>query len=472
MSEKKSATEIDKKVPPNVEESEAFVIGSMLIDGDSQEKAFERLRPEDFYTKIYELIFKAMTKLSEKNITIDLMSVANTLKKAGQLPDVVGGNDLTYAIEMISTPLHVDHHISLIKDASILRKLLTGSHRITQKCLAADAESREVLESAEKMIYEISDMGMGTGLEKADAAVHEAMEIIERVHLKKSHITGMPTGFIELDRITSGFQPGNMITLGARPSMGKTSLALDIVRHTLLKEKKPVAFFSLEMSKTEVINRITSCISGVELKRLQTGQFKQEKWKEIMKAAEAIGDSQFYIDCSASNSTSINIRSSCRRLASQVRRAGSELSLIVVDYIQLISTSSKTESRQMQVSEISRSIKAMAMDLKVPVLVLSQLNRQTEEQGRSGRPRLSDIRESGSIEQDSDIVMFIYREALYKKGSSPEDQAKTKLIIAKHRNGACGEVDLYFRWWITSFIDLEKKVANSPEDFPRSSDEN
>jgi len=448
---------LDTKAPPHMLEAEKAVIGSMLLDREAIVEAASRLSKTDFYDPRHSLIFGLICELEQKGRPIDVTVVGAEIKGKREA-ETIGVDYLVEVMNGVSTPAHIKTYCEYVKNASIRRELINSCIRIQSECYDQDTEPRETLEKAEKMIHAISDVDGVSGLEPIDAAMSDAIQSIQELHDKKRTVTGLSTGFKKLDRITSGFHRGNLIVLAARPGVGKTSLALDVILHSVMRGK-PVAFFSLEMSREEIMLRALSSVSGIPLYQIRNGQVQPEDLKTLaIKGEELTGKQAMYADCSTLNITPSRLRSSCRKLSGKLAREGKPLSLIVVDYLQLMSSQGKRyESRQAEVADISRSLKALAMDLKVPVMALSQLNRNTEERGGDGKPRLSDLRESGAIEQDADMVCFLWREFMYKTGAAPEDRAKTKLIIAKHRNGPLGEIDMTFVEKLTKFVEVESE---------------
>jgi len=447
------------RVPPHSKEDELFVLGSVMLDKDVMAEIFEVLQPDDFYFDSHKTIFGICSRLFLSNVPVDLQSVASELQRTNR-----GGIEvLTEAVDCVSTTIHGVHHAHAVRGYSILRRLISSCSGLMESCYAHEDEPGDILERAEKEIFRISDSKLSSKLKIIGPDLHEFHEQLEKIYENRSPATGLPSGFRDLDDMTGGFQDGNLVMLAARPGMGKTSLALDITRHAVLSGI-PVAFFSLEMTKQEIMMRLLSAMSGVGVFQLRTGRFRPADWLLIQQASARLYESELYLDSSSFSVTPISIRSASRRLASKMAREGKKLGLVVVDYLQLMSSkASRYESRQSEVADISRSLKAMAIDLEVPVLALSQLNRQTEEAGRSGRPRLSDLRESGALEQDSDLVMFIYRQAFYKSSTTDDEKSAAKLIVAKHRNGRLGEVDLFFERELTRFRAVEKVQSEEPE---------
>lgn len=449
-------------VPPHSLEAENAVIGCMLIDREALESSLEQLGEDSFYDPNIVKVFAAIKRVFIDGSVVDIITLADELKKSEAFESVGGAEFLTHAINFVSTAAHINDYIRIVKEKHVLRNLLKSCQMITAECLNNQDAPSEILERAERYIYQAADRTVTSNLEDAYIGIHETIEMIEKMHERKDGISGVESGFKSLDMFTAGFQPGNLIIIAARPGMGKSALAVDIIRHNVIKKKKAVAFFSLEMTRPEIFMRMMSASSHVPLYQIRHGFTKGESWTAVMKSAEAIAEAPIYMDCTSAAMSALNIRSAARRLASSLARKKQRLGMIVVDYIQLLSSPGKwNDNRQTEVAAISRGLKILAIDLNIPVIALSQLNRETEQAGRNGRPRLSDLRESGAIEQDSDLVMFIYREGLYKTASTDEEKAKTKLLIAKHRNGGLGEIDLFFRKEITSFAEITKQDSSS-----------
>lgn len=442
-------------IPPHSLDAEQAVLGCALVEQDAVESTLEILKHGDFFEPRYALVYSAIKDLATGNRGIDVVSVALELSRRNQLEQVGGAATLTSMVNLVTSTLHVRDYADQVKQYSTLRRLITKCNEVVADCYAHELEPKVIIEKAESAIYRIAESSIGIQLTKASDILHDVIDGIEAAQKRELAVTGVPTGFPRLDALTSGLQPGNMVTLAARPGVGKSAMSTDIARHVSVNNGTGVAFFSLEMTKTEILMRMLSAMTGISNFCLRTGSFPPSKWVDIGLATDAIADAPLYVDSTAQSITPLTIRTSSRKIDSQMRRAGKKLGLIVIDYLQLIATSGKRyESRQAEVADVSRSLKALALDLNVPILALSQLNRQTEDRTRDGKPRLSDLRESGSIEQDSDLVMFLWREAMYKTGPQADiDRSKTKLIIAKHRNGPQGDIDFDFRGEITSFLE-------------------
>jgi len=446
------------KLPPYDQEAEDLALGCMMLNKQALDRGLEQLTAGDFYVETRKMVFETITSLYSRNVEVDASTVIVELQKQKRLEPIGGTEVILRMPTIVTTPAHIDFYIEQIKNYSMLRSLLAMTSEVAKDCYECTDDPQAVVDKAEKLVYAISD-DRKSKTELLNDVLFEAMDRLDGLVKGKQEFTGTPTGFKKFDLMTSGLQPGNMVILAARPSMGKTSLALDIVRNVILKAKKPVIFFSLEQSKVEIGNRLLSAQSRLPLWKIQTGKIFGLEMTKLTEAHEKYSECKLYIDCTSAV-TPIGLRSTCRRIAGKLNSEKNPLGLIVIDYLQLLSGSNKRhDNRQSEVSEISRSLKALAMDLNVPIMALSQLNRQTEETTRAGRPRLSDLRESGSIEQDADLVAFIYREAMYRTGATDDEKALAKLQIAKHRNGPLGEVDLYFQRECSSFVELEKEES-------------
>lgn len=443
-----------EKAPPHSTEMEMAVLGSMMLDKEACEVALESLKPGDFFEARNEIVFRAIADLYQRNKGISVISVAEELRAKSKLVAIGGAEHLADSVNSTATPAHIPWYIEHVKNYSTLRSLIRSCSEVIQDCYENGEEPKEILEKAEKQLYAISDGG-GSNIQAMSEFLHESVELIEKLQKKELPAAGVTTGYPSLDKITSGFQPGNLIILAARPGVGKTAAAIDVILHNTIKKSSPSVFFSLEMSKQEITNRMLSSLSGIGLFSIRNGFFSDDRWPDIVKAQEALYNAPLYMDCTSFNLSPMSIRSSARRLATKLARDGKPLSLVVVDYLQLMASSTKRyENRQAEVADISRSMKALAMDLKIPVIALSQLNRNTEERGGDGRPRLADLRDSGAIEQDADMVLFLWREKMYKPDATDEERAETKLIIAKHRNGPLGEINMKFIKEQTKFVEV------------------
>ncbi len=441
------------KLPPQSIEAEQSVLGSILLDKKAIVKIADILKPDDFYRDVHKFIFETMLELFEKNEPIDLMSVSNRLEEKKQLEKLGGSGYLTELVNSVPTAANVVHYAKVVQKKKMLRDLIEAAHNITSLSYQEVEEIERVLDQAEKSIFAVSQRSLKQFFIPIKPALEEAFERIDALHKHEGGtLRGLPTGFTDLDNYLAGLQKSDYIILASRPSLGKTTLALDIARNIAVNEKIPVGLFSLEMSSSQVVDRLLCAQANIDLWRLRTGRLsskgKENDFTKIQEAIGALSESPIYIDDSPS-STVMEIRTKARRL-----QAETGLGLIIVDYIQLILPLNIRESSVQQMTEISRSLKALARELDVPLLAISQLSRAAEQ--RSPRiPRLADLRESGSLEQDADVVLLIYREDLDLKDSERKNIAD--ISIAKHRNGPIGQVELYFDQDCVSFKNLEKR---------------
>lgn len=434
-----------RSLPHNIEAEQA-VIGSMLIDKSSIAEATETLNSEDFYKDYHKVLFGAIYELFQKDIPLDMITLIEHLRVNGKLDNCGGISYITEISNSIPTTANLSSHIKIVKDKSILRKLIRSSTEIIEESYKGGGQVENVIDLAEKKIFNIAENRTTSDFEPMNAVLERGFLEIERLFNNKGEITGVPTGFPELDAKTSGFQKGDMILVAARPSMGKTTFALNIAQYAALRAGKSVAVFSLEMSKEQLAYKLLCAEANVDMLKLRTGDLEDKDWENIAKASGPLAASKIYIDDTAGVSV-MEMRSKCRRLKMEYG-----IDLIVIDYLQLMSGSRASESRQQEVSEISRSIKALAKEMKCPVIALSQLSRAPEQRA-DHRPMLSDLRESGSIEQDADVVMFLYRDEYYNKET--EDKNIAECIIAKQRNGPTGTVKLTWLGQYSKFARLD-----------------
>ena len=374
--------------------------------------------------------------------------------------DVGGAMYLTELTNLLPTAANVDHYARVVKEKAILRQLISVATRVVSSAYSQQEDVAALLDDAEHSIFAIAQAKAEKGFMAVSELVHDVIEMVTKLYEHKSHVTGVSTGFTELDTMTSGFQPSNLIIVAGRPSMGKTSFALNIAEYAAIHDKKPVAIFSLEMSREELMMRLLCSQARVDMHKVRRGYLDKKYWNTLTASAGQIAEAPIYIDDSSGLSI-MEMRARSRRLAAELSAKGTPLSMIVVDYLQLMRGAGKVESRQQEISEISRNLKGLARDLRVPVIALSQLSRRPEEKGREGRPQLSDLRESGAIEQDADMVAFIFREEVYK----PQDldvQGKAKILIAKQRNGPTGEFELAFIREYTKFENLAPSGIPEP----------
>lgn len=438
------------KLPPQNQEAEESVLGSIIIDNDSLIKIADLLSPDDFYFPKHRYIYEAILDLYSKNAPIDIVSLTNRLQEKNLLDEIGGVSFLTALVNKTPTSAHIEHYANIVHQKKILRDLINASYKIAELGWNESDDINNILDQAEQTIFSISQHSFTQNFIALKDELVKAFERIDQLQKGGGKLRGIPTGFEGLDNYLSGLQPSDLIILGARPSIGKTSLALDIARHAALKENVAVGIFSLEMSRDQVVDRLIAAESSVDLWKIRTGHLSSEgeinDFTLIQDAFNRLSEAPIYIDDAAAP-TVMQMRTMARRL-----QAEKNLGLIIVDYLQLITPLSTKESAVQQYSEISRSLKSLARELNVPILALSQLSRAVE-QRTPPIPRLSDLRETGSLEQDADVVLFIYREDKYYENSERKNIAD--VIIAKHRNGPLGRTSLYFNEQIASFRTLE-----------------
>ena len=437
-----------KRILPHNIEAEKSVISSMLMGNDAIEVAAEMLTGEDFYQRQYGIVFDAILELYNSGSAVDLVTVQEQLKKKN-VPDEI--SDMDFIRELFktqSTSVNIKSYAGIVSEKSLLRKLIKTSEEVENACYLDNGPTEATLEEAEKKLFKVFQQKNGKDFVPIRQVVLEQLENIEKASKTKGNITGLPTGFTDLDYKTAGFQNSDLIILAARPATGKTSFVLNIAEYMALKKNKAVAIFSLEMSKQQLVNRLFSMGARIDSTALRTGALKDEEWGRLVESAGIIGNSRLIID-DTPGITVRELRSKCRKY--QLEHG---LDIVIIDYLQLMSGSGRSsESRQQEISDISRSLKLLARELNVPVIALSQLSRAVESRTEH-RPMLSDLRESGAIEQDADIVMFLYRDELYNKDS--DKKGITELIIAKQRNGPIGTVDLVWLSDYTKFTGMEK----------------
>lgn len=436
---------LEERIPPQAIDAEMAVLGSMLLDSEAVETAFEILKPEHFYKEAHQKIFAAMKNLVDRSQAIDLVTLSEELKRSNLLTQLGGEIYLTQLVDKVATSAHVKHYAEIVYKKFVVRDLIRTATGLVQRCYKEeDDDPQTLIDSAADQIYKLSQKQKLSGFVASKDLAPEVMDLLEKAIQNKNAIQGVPTGLDAFDHRTGGLRKSDLIILGARPSQGKTALALNIAHHACVECKIPVAFFSLEMGKHSIFERMLGAASMVEIHKLRTGWFDRSKWADLTRELGRLASAPFFIDDTSGISiTELRMRS--RRLASELKKQGQELGLIVIDYLQLIRGGERrVESRQQEVSEISRMLKDLARTLNVPVLALSQLSRKNEDKSRSdNKPQLSDLRESGSIEQDADVVALIHRDWYYKRDDESLKN-KATLIIAKQRNGPVGDIDLAF----------------------------
>ena len=439
-----------KRVMPHSVEAEQSVIGAMLMDKDAIIAASEILSEEDFYQRAYGVMFGAMTELFNEGKPVDLVTLQDRLKEKDVPPEVSSLEFVKDIMTTVPTSTNAKSYANIVQEKAVLRRLIRVTEEIANTCYAGKEPLPVILETTEKSVFELLQRRNSGEYVPIKQVVLNALERIEKAAKSKGVVTGIPTGFIDLDYKLSGLQPSDLILIAARPSMGKTAFVLNIAQYVAFKKEKGVAIFSLEMSKEQLVNRLFALESQVDSQALRTGNLKDSDWEKLIEGAGIIGKSNMIIDDTPGISVS-ELRSKCRKY-----KLEHDIQLIIIDYLQLMSGSAggRSESRQQEISEISRSLKALARELNVPVVALSQLSRAVEARPDK-RPMLSDLRESGAIEQDADVVMFIYRDEYYNKDSEKKRQAE--IIVAKQRNGPVGTVDLAWLADYTKFANLSRQ---------------
>lgn len=449
-----------KMMPHNVE-AEQSVLGALLIDNETPLKVVNKLKEEDFYARNHQMIYATMLDLYRANKPIDFVTLTDQLEKIGKLEEVGGIEYITALTNILPSAVNVNHYVEIIKRDSLFRKLILCGQRISEKgYLATDKD--ELLKYAEKQVFDISEQEDTSSLEHIDGALKQVIDKFDSIAKDPTCLRGMSTGFTDLDRLTNGLQRSDLILIAGRPGTGKTSFAMNIATNVAIMGKKNVAIFSLEMPNTQIAQRSICSISGVSMEKALKGKLSVDEWKAMLGASKKLSESNIYIDDS-SLTTPIDILSKSRRLK---REKG--LDLIVIDYLQLMSSGSKkTESRQLEISEMTRTLKIAARELDVPIILLSQLSRAVDSR-KDHRPILSDLRESGAIEQDADIVMFVYRPDMYNDVVTEDEPGVSELIVAKHRNGPVDTIKLRWIGETTSFANLSykppKKIESKTEE--------
>ena len=437
------------KVPPHDIEAEQAILGSMLTDKDAVIAAIEVLRDEDFYREDNKLIYTAILNLYNRAEPIDIITVKAELESMGKF-DQVGGLEYLAALpENVPTTANATKYIKIVEEKSTLRKLIKTANEIIELGYDTTEDVEDIMGGAEKKIFDIMQNKAKKGYSPIKDVLVESFTKLEELYNRKQHITGVPSGFVELDYKTAGFHGSDLVLIAARPAMGKTAFALNIASNAAIRGRVPVAIFSLEMSKEQLVNRVLSSEAMVDSNKVRTGKLEENDWTKLAEAIGPLSEAEIYID----DTPGINIneiRAKCRKL-----KLEKNIGMVVIDYLQLIQgTNKRNGSREQEISEISISLKILAKELNVPVIALSQLSRAAE-QRPDHRPMLSDLRESGAIEQDADIVMFLYRDDYYNKDSEKKDIAE--VIIAKHRGGSTGTVELLWLGNYTKFVNLEKR---------------
>lgn len=443
------------KLPPQNLEAEQSVLGAILIDNNALPRCLEILDPEDFYKLSHRKIFFAMTDLFDKNEPIDLITLTDQLKKNDELEAVGGIAYLSLMVNMVPTAANVKYHSHIVREKALLRGLVQSANEIASKVYEDNLDAEDLVDYAERSIFKISDKRVKASFVTLKEVIRDSFEMIERLYDKKETVTGVSSGFRDLDDLTTGFQKGDLIIVGGRPSMGKTAFALNIAQHVGLELREPVAIFSLEMAREQLAIRMLCAEAMVNSNSIRKGFIKKEDWHKLTSAASNLTGAPIFID-DTSGITVLELRAKARRL-----KIEHGLSLVIVDYLQLMRGKGSFERREQEISDISRSLKGLAKELSVPVIAVSQLNRSVE-QRRPPTPILADLRESGAIEQDADVIIFLYRDEIYNKEAK---KGHSEVIIAKQRNGPTGTVNLAFMSTCTRFLNMaDRDIEDTGEE--------
>ena len=438
--------ELGRNPPQNISAEQA-ALGSMLLQEDAILHGVDILRPEDFYKKTHQDIFKCILELFEKSRSVDLVTLTEELNRRNLLEEIGGVTYLTNLINSVPTAANIEHYIKIIEEKSILRNLINNATKIVSMGYEEKEDAKILLDKAEHLIFEVSERNLGQTFVPIKEILQDSFEKIENLYHRDEFITGIPSGFDEFDDITTGFQPSELIVIAGRPGMGKTAFCMSIAQHIAVSKNIPVALFSLEMSKSQLVQRMLCSEARVDAHNLRKGRLAESDWPTLSMAAGRLASAPIFIDDTA-GITCLEIKAKARRLKAQ-----HDLGLVIIDYLQLITSSGRVENRQQEISEISRSLKGLARELNVPLIAVSQLSRAVE-QRIERRPRLSDLRESGAIEQDADLVVFLYREEYYKLKT--EKKGIAEVIISKQRNGPTGQIDLAFVKEYAKFENLTR----------------
>jgi len=451
---KEKATPASVKVPPHNMDAEQSILAGILINNDAMNQVMDILSPDDFYREAHMHLFDGMVDLYNNNEPIDLITLSQHLTGRNLLEKAGGAEYLASLVDAVSTSAGIQYHAEIVRELSVRRKLINQCSIISECCFQGWQETDELLDQAEQSIFDIAEQKIGEGFSTLEEVIKGSFKKLESVAEHEGFVTGVPTDFRDFDRLTAGLQPSDLIIIAGRPSMGKTALALNIGYNAAARTKKAVAVFSLEMSQLHLGMRLLGFHSGINATKLRTGFLKDTDWMKLTESANALSELPIYIDDTSGLSV-LEMKAKCRRLLKK-----RDLGLVIIDYLQLVQGRRSAESRQLEISEISRSLKALAKDLNVPVLALSQLNRKVEDRPNK-KPQLSDLRESGAIEQDADVIAFIYRDELYNP-TTEENKNVAEIILAKQRNGPTGFFRLQFQQEFTRFRDYveEERYAS------------
>ena len=440
--------ELIRKTPPHSKSAEQSVIGSMILDPTTVVTASEILEADDFYDKRYGIIFSAITALEREGKAIDIIIIENKIKEMGQPLGAIDIGILRELNDAVPTSVNIAYYAEIVYKNSLLRRLIRVAEEISLSCYTGESTLEDILQNTEKKVFDLIQKRHVSDVSDIKQVIFSVVESIAAAAKSGGTVTGIPTGFYDLDYKMAGLQNSDLILIAARPSMGKTAFALNIAEYVTVKQNVTTAIFSLEMSKEQLARRILAMNSRVDSQKLRTGDLSDEEWMDIVDSAKTIGETNLIIDDTPGISVG-ELRSKCRKL-----KIEKNLGLVMIDYIQLMTGGKRAESRQQEISEISRSLKALAREIDAPIIALSQLSRKVESRDDK-RPMLSDLRESGAIEQDADVVMFIYRDEYYNKDT--ENQGVTEIIIGKQRNGPIGTVRLGWKSELTKFVNLQSE---------------
>jgi len=443
--------ELGRNPPQNISAEQA-ALGSMLLQEDAILHGVDILRPEDFYKKSHQNIFKCILELFEKSRGVDLVTLTEELNRINLLEEIGGVTYLTNLINSVPTAANIEYYVKIIEEKSILRNLINSATKIISMGYEEKEDAKILLDKAEHLVFEVSERNLGQSFVPIKEILQDSFEKIENLYHRDEFITGVPSGFDEFDDITTGFQPSELIVIAGRPGMGKTAFCMSVAQYIAVSKNIPVALFSLEMSKSQLVQRMLCSEARVDAHNLRKGRLAESDWPTLSMAAGRLASAPIFIDDTA-GITCLEIKAKARRLKAQ-----HDLGLIIVDYLQLIASSGRVENRQQEISEISRSLKGLARELNIPLIAVSQLSRAVE-QRIERKPRLSDLRESGAIEQDADLVVFLYREEYYKPKT--ERKGIAEVIISKQRNGPTGQIDLAF---IKEYAKFENLTRISEEE--------
>ncbi len=449
-----SESSLERPLPQNLE-AERSVLGAILMDNHVLNAAIEKLRPEDFFNGHHQCIYQHMIDLGESQQAIDLVTLTEELHRHGKLETAGGAAYLAQLMDGVPRVSNVEHYTRIVKEKAMLRNLIHKSHDIQQQALDAEDDADTILDRAESSIFELAEDRARVGLIGVKDLVRDSFDRLEKIFTEGKRVTGVSTGYTQLDNLTSGLQPSELLILAARPSMGKTALALNIAENVATRGRAPVAIFSLEMSKESLLQRLLASHAHIDSHKFRTGHLAREDWRRITESLGFLAEAPLWIDDSGS-ATVVEIGAKARRL-----KRDKGLSLVIIDYLQLIAARGRFGNRNEEVSSITRGLKGLAKELQLPVLVLSQLTRAPEREDR--RPQLADLRESGAIEQDADVVFFIHRPNAFKPDETPEERAKAEILIAKQRNGPTERVNFVFLSQFTRFEEAAPDAWSSDE---------